>query len=466
MVPSLFAAICVLAGAFATHTRTLQLQILFCLFGGAAALTLTALGGAIITPAVMFLPFFLYRGWLENRVRTSSVPPAGFWLGVAVAWGLVGAILFPRLLAETMQILIVDRESVQQAAQKVWLRPVSGNITQAGYAVGNLLTFFAARSLLSHKARLDSFRDAVLLLAALNCTAAVVNLAEYHLGLPPILEYVRTGYKVYGTYEAAGTGLVRIHGTFPETSMFSAFTLPLFAFTFSLWLSGVRPAYSGAVAAGSIVFLLISTSGTAYVGLGAYLCCMGFIILRRGRRASKHLGKLSLIGLVAVTAGVAAFVFEFEGIERVERVFQATVLNKMDSESGADRAMWNRQAWSNFLDSYGLGIGLGSARASSFPLVLLSNLGVIGTFAYGFFVKHVLAGPAADPVIEPLQRASRQAVLAALISASVSGTVFELGVVFYVLAAAATVRRVEGLEMLPEASAHAAFAPPARMRAP
>jgi hypothetical protein len=464
MVPSVFAAICVLAGVFATHTRTLQLQVLFCLFGGAAALTLTALGGAIITPAVMFLPFFLYRGWLENRVKTSGVPPAGFWLGLAVGWGLLGAILFPRLLAETMQILIVDRDSVEQAAQKVWLRPVSGNITQAGYAVGNLLTFFAARALLAHKARLDSFRDAVLLLAALNCSAAVLNLAEYHLGLPPILEYVRTGYKVFGTYEAAGTGLVRIHGTFPETSMFSAFTLPMFAFTFSLWLSGVRPAYSGMVAAGSMVFLLISTSGTAYVGLTLYLCCLGFTILRRGRAASKHLNKLALIGLIAMTAGVAAFVFEFEGIKRVEKVFEATVLKKLDSESGTDRAMWNRQAWSNFLDSYGLGIGLGSARASSFLLVLLSNLGVIGTFAYGAFVKHVLTGAPADPSIEPLQRAARQAVLAALISVSVSGMVFELGVVFYVFAAAATMRRVEGSEPVPEASVHPAYAATAHMR--
>jgi hypothetical protein len=466
MVPSVFAAICVLCGAFATHTRTLQLQVLFCLFGGAAAVTLTALGGSVITPAVTFLPFFLYRGWLENRVKTSGVPPAGFWLGLAVAWGLLGAILFPRLLADSMQILVVDRESVYQTAMKVWLRPVSGNITQAGYAVGNVLTFFAARALLAHKARLDSFRDAMLLLAALNCTAAVVNLAEYHLGLPSILEYVRTGYKSFGAYEAAGTGLVRIHATFPETSMFSAFTLPLFAFTFSLWLSGVRPAYSGSVAAGSMVFLLISTSGTAYVGLALYLCCLGFTIMRRGRTASKHLNKLSLIGLIAITAGVAAFVFEFEGIKRVEKVFQATVLNKMDSESGADRSMWNRQAWSNFLDSYGLGIGLGSARASSFPLVLLSNLGVIGTFAYGAFLKHVLAGAPADPSIEPLQRAARQAVLAALISASVSGTVFELGVMFYVLAAAATMRRVEGSEPVLEARSQPAFAARARMRAP
>jgi O-Antigen ligase len=463
MVPSLFALIVPLAGAFATHTRTLQLQMLFCLFGGAAALTLTAMGGAIITPAVLFLPFLLYRGLVGKRLQTSRVPPAGFWLGLAVGWGVLGAIILPRVLAETTRIMIVDRESVEQIPELVWLRPVSGNITQAGYAVGNVLTFFAVRALLVRKDRFDRLRDAVLLLGALNCAAAIINLGEYHLGLPPILEYVRTGYKVYGTYEAAGTGLVRIHGTFPETSMFSAFTLPLFAFTFSLWLSGVRPTYSGTVAGISLVFLLISTSGTAYVGLAAYLGCMGLMVWRRSQNTSKHLSKLFMIGLLALTALVAAFVFEFEGIKRVEQVFDAAVMKKMESDSGSARSLWNKQAWQNFLDSYGLGIGLGSARASSFPLVLLSNLGAIGTFAYVAFVKNVIAGPSADPAIEPMQRAARQAVLAALITASVSGIVFELGVAFYVFAAIATVRSVEGSEPIPEAAQHI-FAATARLR--
>jgi len=40
--------------------------MVFCLFGAAAAIALPALGGATITPAVMFLPFLLARALGER----------------------------------------------------------------------------------------------------------------------------------------------------------------------------------------------------------------------------------------------------------------------------------------------------------------------------------------------------------------------------------------------------------------
>ena len=97
---------------------------------------------------------------------------------------------------------------------------------------------------------------------------------------------------------------------------------------------------------------------------------------------------------------------------RVAEFAQATVLSKMQSSSGVERNSWNQQAWSNFRDSYGLGVGLGSARASGFALVLLSNVGLAGTLT-GW----------------PLASATAH-----------SAAVFDLGIAFYVFAAAASVR--------------------------
>jgi hypothetical protein len=131
-----------------------------------------------------------------------------------------------------------------------------------------------------------------------------------------------------------------------------------------------------------------------------------------------------------------------EPLARATSFFDATVMRKLNSSSGVDRAAANQLAWSDFLATYGLGVGLGSTRASSFALVLLSNLGILGAVGFvGFFVN-VLRSPATDDSSESVTaRAARQAVLAGLIGACVVGTVFDLGIAFYCFAAAATVTR-------------------------
>jgi hypothetical protein len=89
----------------------------------------------------------------------------------------------------------------------------------------------------------------------------------------------------------------------------------------------------------------------------------------------------------------------------------------------------------------GIGIGLGSARASSFPLVLLSNLGGLGALLYSAFVITVartahVRGTDGQP--DPNRLAALHAMLAGLIASTVSGTVFDLGLMFYGFAAAAS----------------------------
>jgi hypothetical protein len=109
----------------------------------------------------------------------------------------------------------------------------------------------------------------------------------------------------------------------------------------------------------------------------------------------------------------------------------------MDSSSALERGSWNAQAWQNFIDTWGVGTGLGSARASSYPLVLASNLGVLGLLLYAAFLAHVFFGTT-QGAVEPIVGASRRAVLAALIAACISAVVFDLGLAFYAYAAAAT----------------------------
>jgi hypothetical protein len=301
------------------------------------------------------------------------------------------------------------------------------------------VVFFAMRGLLAKRGRMVTFARAVLFLAAANCLAALLGLAEYYAGLPRILEAIRSAkYTVYETYELGG--VARVQGTFSEAAVFSMFTLPLFAFTSTLWFCRALSPYSGWLAFVSLLLLLISTSGTAYVGLAAYLT---FLAVGMTWRLLRHgtIPRLSwLVGgsAAVVLAACIVVLWSPELLSRVAAFVDTVVFRKMSSSSGLDRSAANRLAWTDFIGTYGLGVGLGSTRASSFALVLLSNLGVIGVIAFFAFLVSVARSPEGDLAV--VARASRQAVLAGVISACVVGTVFDLGIAFYCFAAAATMK--------------------------
>lgn len=447
MIPTPFAAIVLLGGLLAKGSGALTLEVILCLFGAAAAISLPALGGATVTPAVVFLPFLAWRAFSEPLPGASlrSVAKPTFWLVLLAVWGTLCALAVPRLLAGRLQILTIDRSGGNVGASLLPLSPVSGNITQSGYAFGAALTFIAARRLLSQEGRLRAFCDAGLWLAGLNCLAALINLCEFYLGLPSLLAWVRTAnYVIFDSYEEAG--LMRVSGTFSETSAFAAFTLPLFAFCFRLWLSRVKSLVSGGLALASLVLLLISTSTTAYAALSLYLAGASIALLARVyfRGSLPRANALVWWASGGVLVMVLAAFLAPQVYVRIAEFVELTVLNKMHSSSGVERNSWNQHAWSNFVDTFGLGVGLGSARASGFGLVLLSNVGLPGTLMFIAFLKGVFTANSAWHDEETPERAvslaARQAVIAQLCAAAISGAVFDLGIAFYVFAAAASVR--------------------------
>ena len=424
-----FAIVVLLAGFFVRAEGMLKALLLCCLFGATATLALP--GGAPITPAVLLLPFVVQRALAERGLAPSLRPlgfgGAGFWLALLVLWGCLSALFLPRVFADATLVRGTDR-ALMSGVQLFPLRPLSTNFTQTAYALGGLAGFLAVRALLAAPGRMERFADAVLWLAAANVAAAVLNLAELYLGLPSVLEFVRNaGYAILVGGEIGG--LLRISGTFAETSTFSAFSLPLFAFCASLWASGVRKRTSGVLAAATLLLLLGSTSSTAYAGLAVYAACIGAAAALRVLWSTPRFGAVALLLWSAAVAVCLVLLLRPEIGQRVLDYLQLTLVRKMDSSSALERGSWNSQAWQNFIDTWGVGTGLGSARASSYPLVLASNLGVLGMLLYAAFLARVFFGAV---------HGTRRAVLAALIAASISAVVFDLGLAFYAYAAAAT----------------------------
>src|SRR5688572_22810426 len=136
MTLSVFALLVTAAGLLAPRRALLALLMVFCLFGGTAALALPALGGATVTPAVLFLPLLVVRAWLfaGGAEPLRRLPKPAFWLALLALWGAASAWFLPRAFAGRVQILSVDRNSTSALGPALFeLRPVSGNITQVAY---------------------------------------------------------------------------------------------------------------------------------------------------------------------------------------------------------------------------------------------------------------------------------------------------------------------------------------------
>src|SRR6202043_878008 len=90
----------------------------------------------------------------------------------------------------------------------------------------------------------------------------------------------------------------------------------------------------------------------------------------------------------------------------------------------------------NFLDSYGLGVGLGTVRTSSFPIALLSNVGVPGTIFYLLFAATAFGRRRGTPRTFPsdVRLAARNACLGLIVGDIFAAPTVEQGLLFYVLA--------------------------------
>jgi len=172
-----------------------------------------------------------------------------------------------------------------------------------------------------------------------------------------------------------------------------------------------------------------------------YAAVLTFILTYRGytKGAIPRIGVLITGLLLAVVLIGSLFVLDTKAGKVLIDYFDVAVFGKLESDSGVERSSWNKQCWQNFIDTWGFGVGLGSARGSSLLMVLLANLGGFGTLCFFAFLVNVLKGLGESEEIEPIREAARQSVLAALSSAVVSAAVFDLGIVFYATAAAGSI---------------------------
>lgn len=437
------AAILGLAGLIAGQRFAIPVFVVSTLLSAAAALILTALGGANIQPAHLLLGFLAFAVAMSHaslrRAGEAMLPPqAGFWLLLTAVYAVLSAVFLPRIFAGATYVFAIARTDVGLGIISMPLAPTSGNITQAVYFLGDVTCFLVFYNAASRPDGVQTIVKAVIAAAMINLGFAAIDYGSYWAGLGDVLGALRNAnYRMLD--DATVLGLKRIVGSFPEASAFAYFTAGFFAFCTKLWLDGVYPRWTAPTVLISLLAIALATSSTGYVAVSGFLALLFVVSVVRVlcRPVRKSTFVLAAVFPLLIAAGVTGLRLDGPLWRTASQIVDVSIFDKMSSESGMERAKWNDQALVNFADTDGLGAGTGSVRASSFPLAVLGNIGIFGALTYGVFLLSLLFGRGnrwLSPFPASCQSAARWACLTQLIGASVAGSFIDLGLPFFIFA--------------------------------
>lgn len=410
-------------------------------FGSTAIATLGAIGGS--SPLIYVVFVLVLLAATVARVQLWRDLTAVFrlhWQAWVVClltfYAVCGAYILPRLFAGRTSAFVPMRE--HGLVSEVALGPVSGNFTQTAYFALSALVFLALSAILLHRPSLDGVRKGFFAWASITAAAGVIDLAAKLAGAGDVLRPVRTATYALVTEVEQG-GFWRIVGLHPEASSFGATALASLAFSFVYWKStGSRPAFL--LASLLLCLVLFSTSSTAYAGLTVLLV---FIILRLpGAAMADRIPQadLVLIGLCIICAivGIAVLVRDSQAFVAFEELFRVTILEKSTSSSALERAFWNERSLQSVLDTYALGIGLGSSRSSNWVISVLSQLGLLGALLQAILVVTLIYTPGRrawsrrDGALIALHDGVRAAALTTLLCGSIAGGGADPGLLFFI----------------------------------
>jgi hypothetical protein len=294
-----------------------------------------------------------------------TLPPAvslllGFWI-----WSILVTLVAP-VLFDGMTVLAPSR-TIKLAATVF----TTSNIAQVIYlTLGVAVVLFLARSPRSRP-------ELIGLLVGLTTLLSLWRYLYQLFGLP-FPEGVLDNSPSFAYIETAPNDVERFRGIASEPAGLAGSCLVTIAYMLprSLQLRGWRRAGALLIAAVAVYLGIVSTSTTFVVAGVAIALVAGFaaaagFLLRRTHLSTiaSVVGCLMVIGAVWVLPIVADFV-------------ESTVNEKVNSSSYTDRSSANSMSMEVFLDTFGLGVGLGANRASSFVPSLLSTTGILGTLMF------------------------------------------------------------------------------------
>jgi hypothetical protein len=293
-------------------------------------------------------------------------------LALFVVWALIITLMGPWVFS-SLPVLIPRAGIDQTVSAPLPLRYNISNLAQGAYLILGFATvlFLAQRRRLSPHFLVPGLALAMLLTGA--------NLLFDLLGLPWPSKFFdvdpNTRYVSYTT-----TGEPRFRGIFAEPSGLATWaTVAVVYFISAASRTGgrLRLTYAG-LGTLSVVCLWASGSGKAAVA-GLLLVALVLLIA-----AYRFLTSSTKIPIGVVLSGLAALIVVAVEWSRIYGAFYSIIVDKLASQSYFVRTTADLYSLDILVKSFGLGVGLGSNRPSSFWPGLLSTTGIIGAVLFAW----------------------------------------------------------------------------------
>ncbi|MGI6244712.1 MAG: hypothetical protein ACOYJQ_02960 [Pseudochelatococcus sp.] len=430
---------------FLDYRTALILLVIATVFGAASAMFI---GPANVPPGHVFLGITAVTVFTRRRETAAFLQALhpdrpGFWLVCTAVYGVATAMFYPRVMAGLTQIVPLGASAFDNTGSTVPLGPVSSNFTQSVYMAASVLGFGVFAALSSTAEGFKAAVAAMLAYAMANTFFAFVDLVTDATGTAAVLDFMRNARYALHTESDVG-GMKRIVGAFTEASSFARSSLGVLGVTGTLWLCGYKPLLTGSLALVTLLLTLLSTSSTGLAGLPVMMCVLYVTavtrcgISPRTRNSSAVVLSLPLLAIFTVLA----ILLDPKTSAIVGDYIDLVVLSKATTSSGVERGSWNTIAITNFIDSGGIGVGLGTIRTSSIATALLAGVGVIGTLFYMIFLITALLinpGPTGSFATDA-RTAARNGCFGLMIGDLMVGSTVDQGLFFYALAAIASAR--------------------------
>jgi hypothetical protein len=399
--------------------RLLQLAILGSIFQGAAIAQQGAgLNGLAILPSL--LPAVLFLGHGVMRTSADPVSPVQrqmlrllFPLLLLTVYAVLSSYLLPRLFEGTIRVWPPRPHTTADFSLES-LAPDRGNLTQTFYIILHVGVTLTAALLLR-----SSLRTQVLLVRTYIFSGLVVlaicvwELTSHVAGVPYPKTFLHSNQTISDLVGATMGGVERISGPFMEASFLAMFLSGSLFASLLLVLNGVRSWTIYILGFGSFFMMLLSTSTT-----GLMITALLLLLILALPLAHTDLPGLRRIGGVVAIIGVLALVAAAilpevapQAVHSIQHVVRAT-LQKKQSQSYDIRSHQDLDSIMVPLETYGLGAGWGSVRASSLVTTIAGDVGIPGLLLCAWFGISL-----ARRVIEtnrlPLNRESRYVIHAA-----------------------------------------------------
>ncbi|WFG44919.1 hypothetical protein [Pseudonocardia alni] len=297
-----------------------------------------------------------------RRTPRRPLPPGVGLLVLFASWGVLVTLLAP-LLFDGQPVVLPSGPGAQIQAGAL----TSSNIAQTIYlVVGICVVVLIARSR-------SAGPELVGLAAGLVVVLSLWRYGNVEAGLP-FPEKVFDNAPFFHYIETAPGGVQRFRGVLSEPSALAGSCLVAICYLVprSAQIGGWRrwAALMLATAAGYLGVISTSTGFLVAAVVVMMVAIATFLLGFLARRTSvSGVATVVAAGMVVLALWLVPIVAGFVEAEVGDKVGSASY----DERSGADLASYD-----TFLDTFGLGVGLGANRASSFLAGLLSTVGIVG----------------------------------------------------------------------------------------